>query len=109
MSEVFAWSLEILLVAAVPCYIVLQLLVPAWVEPRYKLPALAPLLVMIPVGGHALYALANNSGLWMIVVTFTSPFALAYLVGLLAVRAVTGNRRRHRAPVDDPLTEPDLD
>ncbi len=108
MSEVFAWSLEILLVAAVPCYIVLQVLVPAWVEPRYKLPALVPLLVMIPVGGHALYALAHNSGLWMIVVTFTSPFALAYLLGLLVVRAISRHQRPPTQP-DEGLTEPDID
>ena len=71
-----------------PGYFVLQVLLALRYSGRWRIAALAPLLVMIPAVVHAASALQAGSNLWPIVVIFTAPFAFLYLCGLAATRWV---------------------
>jgi hypothetical protein len=73
-------------VLAVPGYFVLQIALGLLYSGRWRLAALAPLLVMVPATAHAAVALAAQSNLWPIVVILTAPFAFLYLAGLLIAR-----------------------
>jgi hypothetical protein len=81
------WLVGELVMLALPGYFFLQLLTAARYRGRWRLLALAPLLVMIPLGLHAAVALAAGSNLWPLLVILASPVAFVYLVGLAVVKA----------------------
>jgi hypothetical protein len=73
---------------SVPAYFVLQILLGLAWSGRWRLAALAPVLLMLPAIGHAALALAAGSNIWPIVVIFTAPLAVLYLAALLLARGV---------------------
>lgn len=54
----------------------------------WRIAALAPLLVMVPLAIHAAIAFMAQSNLWPLMVILLSPLACLYLIGLLGARAV---------------------
>ena len=71
---------------AVPGYFVLQVAALVKLDGRWRLAALAPLLVMVPAAIHATLALSAGSNLWPIVFIFASPLGFLYLIGLFGTR-----------------------
>jgi hypothetical protein len=81
------WVVGELVMLAVPGYFFLQLLAALRYRGRWRLLALAPLVVMIPLLFHAGAAFAAGSSLWPVLVILASPVAFIYLVGLAVVKA----------------------
>lgn len=77
----------LVIMLGVPGYVVLQWILARRWKGGWRIAALAPLVIMIPVLGHALLALAAQSNLWPIFVIFTAPVAFAYLVALIVLWA----------------------
>jgi hypothetical protein len=75
-------------VLAVPGYFVLHVALSLLCSGRWRIAALAPLLVMVPAVAHAAVALAAQSTLWPLLVILTAPFAFLYLAGVLVVRLI---------------------
>ncbi|MEO8802162.1 MAG: hypothetical protein ABI304_08735 [Rudaea sp.] len=71
---------------AIPAYLLLQLWLAIHWRGRWRISAMLPLFVMIPVWLFSFYALSRGSNLWPIWIVFISPLALAYLVLLWLVR-----------------------
>jgi hypothetical protein len=84
------WVIGELVMLAVPGYFFLQLLTALRYRGRWRLLALAPLLVMVPLGLHAAVAFAAGSNLWPLLVILASPFACLYLLGLTVAKAWLG-------------------
>jgi hypothetical protein len=74
------------LMLSIPAYFVLQWQLGRRWSGVWRLAALAPLIVMVPVLIQSILAYIAQSNLWPIVLILSSPFALAYLVGLLGLR-----------------------
>jgi len=79
-------ALGILVFAAVPGYILLQAVALARFDGRWRLAAMAPLLVMGAAAIHAGIALSEGSSIWPIVVVTAAPFAVLYLGGLFSMQ-----------------------
>jgi hypothetical protein len=67
-------------------YIALQALTAYWFSGRWRIAALAPLIVAIPVVAYTFAAAAAGSNLWPLALLLLAPLALVYLLGLLGVR-----------------------
>lgn len=67
-------------------YIALQALTAYWFVGRWRIAALAPLAVAIPVVAYTFAAAAAGSNLWPLALLLLAPLALVYLLGLLGVR-----------------------
>jgi len=69
---------------ALPAYLLLQ----GWtiwrMEGRWRLAAAAPLIIALPLAGHAIFALSAGSNLWPLLLIFFAPAGARYLLGLLA-------------------------
>jgi hypothetical protein len=76
----------LLIVGALPGYLVLQFLSMRFLDSGWRKAALVPLLLMALACLHAAYALSQDSNLWPIVVILTAPLACLYLAGLLGLR-----------------------
>jgi hypothetical protein len=72
--------------AAVIAYLVLQAPMAIWFAGKWRWAARAPLIATVPVLLYSIGALAAGSALWPLALLMLSPFALVYLVGLLAAR-----------------------
>jgi hypothetical protein len=80
--------------AGVPLYFVLQIwLAVAW-SGRWRIAALVPAIVLLPILVYALVALAHGSNLWPLALIFSAPLGVAYLLVVRVVRAVVGKRVR---------------
>jgi hypothetical protein len=78
--------------ACVPLYIVLQIwFAYAW-SGRWRIAALVPAIVLIPVLIYALAGLAQGSNLWPLPLIVLSPLAVAYLLGIRIVHAIVNRR-----------------
>jgi len=76
----------------VPLYIVLQTWFGyAW-SGRWRIAALAPSIVFVPVLIYALVGLAQGANLWPLPLIVLSPFGVAYLLGIRIVHAVVNRR-----------------
>jgi hypothetical protein len=73
---------------AVPAYFFLQFLTARRYRGGWRIAALAPLIVMVPVVLHAFLGFLGGSNLWPILAILVSPLAFIYLVGLAVVRAI---------------------
>lgn len=71
---------------SVPGYFALQIYMLKKYRDRWRKASLVPLLVMVPLLLHALFALSAGSNLWPLLLIFASPFAFVYLVGVVIVR-----------------------
>ena len=69
--------------AAVPAYFVFQPWAVMRLEGRWRIAAMAPLLVAVPAIAWSLFALSQESNLWPLVFVLFAPFGSIYLVGLL--------------------------
>jgi hypothetical protein len=78
-DDLFDLLLGPLVVLSLPGYLVLQTLFGLRWSGAWRIAALVPLTIMLPVLGHALFALVAGSNLWPIVLIFAAPFAFAYL------------------------------
>jgi hypothetical protein len=74
------------LMLSIPAYFVLQIFLGRRWSGVWRVAALLPLIVMGPVLIHAILAYLAQSNLWPILLILSSPFALAYLVALIALR-----------------------
>lgn len=79
---------------AIPGYFGLQIVAWRRWSGTWRIVALAPLFVTIPVTLHALIALAAGSNLWPLLMIFTLPFAFAYLAVVGLVRFFCGSSVR---------------
>jgi hypothetical protein len=68
--------------AGVPAYFVLQPMVLARWRGRWRMAALAPLLLTVPAGLFSLYALAQDSNLWPLALIFAAAIGSLYLGAL---------------------------
>jgi hypothetical protein len=77
---------------SVPLYIVLQIWFGyAW-SGRWRIAALAPAIVFIPVLIYALAGLAHGANLWPLPLIALCPFGVAYLVGVRVAHAIVNRR-----------------
>jgi hypothetical protein len=74
------------LMLSIPAYFVLQVFLGRRWSGVWRIAALVPLIVMLPVLIHALLAYLAQSNLWPILLILSSPFAFAYLIALVALR-----------------------
>jgi len=81
------WFVGEVVMLAVPSYFFMQLLMAVRYRGRWRLLALAPLFVMVPLGLHAAVAFAAGSNLWPLLVILAAPPAFVYLVGLAVAKA----------------------
>ena len=82
------WLIGELVILAAPAYFFLQVLTVLRYRGRWRLLALAPLLVMVPLALHAGLAFAAGSDLWPVLLILASPIAFLYLVGLAVAKAI---------------------
>ncbi len=54
----------------------------------WRIAALAPLAVMVPLVGHAAIAFLAQSNLWPLMVILAAPLACIYLLALVGARAM---------------------
>jgi hypothetical protein len=82
----FDLLIGLMVMASVPAYFVLQ---PATVirwRGKWRVAALAPLLVTVPALVFSLYALALDSNLWPLTLIFASAAGTLYLVAIWLVQ-----------------------
>lgn len=79
MEEVIGSLLLSFCFGAALGYIPLQIWAAVSCRGGWRWAALAPLVLMVPVFGYTVYALAQESNLWPIVWLFVSPLPAAYL------------------------------
>jgi len=72
----------------VPAYFFLQYFTLARYRGGWRMAALAPLVVMLPLVGHAILAFLAGSNLWPLLLILVSPIAFLYLVVLGIIRAI---------------------
>jgi hypothetical protein len=83
-------SLAAAMMLSVPGYLILQAwLAHAW-SGRWRMAALVPLAGMGPAVLFSLLAFAQGSNLWPLAVLLLAPLALAYLLVVWTLRAITG-------------------
>ncbi len=103
MNRPVPWWEGTLFFAAVwagPVYLVLQVVLLWRYRAGWRVAAAVPVLPMTGVLIYTVYAYQAGSNLFPLVLIFTSPFALLYLLGLIAVRrGVLRNQREKGAVV----------
>ena len=85
-----------LVMLSAPAYFVLQIVFGLRWSGRWRIAALAPLLVMVPAMVHASLALSAGSNIWPILVILLAPFCCLYLI------VAAGLRYFVRARLDPP-------
>ena len=78
--------LGLFVMAAVPGYFVLQVYAARRWDGNWRWAALAPLIVMVPLLGYTVFALAAGSNLWPLLLILTAPVAFLYLAALAGIR-----------------------
>jgi hypothetical protein len=76
------------LMAGVPAYFIAQPVALIFWRGRWRLAAMAPLLLSVPALVFSLYALAMDSNLWPLTLIFAAALGMIYLAVLWAVRMV---------------------
>ena len=74
------WLIAELVAVAGPAYFFLQLIMAARYRGRWRLAALLPLMVMVPLAAHAGFAYAAGSNAWPALLILASPVAFGYLL-----------------------------
>jgi hypothetical protein len=72
--------------ASAVAYLPLQLYTGIRWRGVWRIVALLPILLMVPVFAYTAYALAQESNLWPIVLIFVAPLGTGYLVILVIIR-----------------------
>ena len=84
------WLTAELVALAGPAYFFLQLLMVARCRGRWRLLALAPLILMLPLAIHAGLAYAAGSSAWPAFLVLASPIAFGYLLVVGVAKASVG-------------------
>jgi hypothetical protein len=71
-----------------PAYFFLQYFTLARYRGGWRIAALVPLVVMVPIVGQAILAFLAGSNLWPRLLILVSPIAFFYLVAVAIIRAV---------------------
>ncbi len=79
-------------------YFFLQILMAARYRGRWRLAALAPLLLMVPLAAHAGLAYAAGAPGWPLLLVLSAPFAFAWLLLVGIARSTAGSLARRRVP-----------
>ena len=82
------------LMLSIPAYFLLQWQLGRRWTGGWRLLALAPLVVMVPVFIHAALAFAAQSNLWPLLLIFAAPLAFLYLLALAGVRGFARHTER---------------
>jgi hypothetical protein len=85
------WLIGELVALAGPAYFFLQILTAARYRGRWRVAALVPLVVMVPLAIHAGIAYAAGSPAWPLLLILASPFAFVYLVLVGVVKSSVGS------------------
>lgn len=99
MNRPVPWWEGVLSFAAIwagPVYLVLQVVLLRRYRGGWRLAAAVPALPMTGVLIYTVYAYQAGSNLFPLVLIFTSPFALLYLLGLMVVRHVVVRNQREK-------------
>ena len=91
------WLIGELVALAGPAYFFLQILMAVRYRGRWRIAALVPLFVMVPLAIHAGIAYAAGSPAWPLLLVLASPFAFVYLVLVGVVKSSVGSRGARRA------------
>jgi hypothetical protein len=84
------WLIAELVALAGPAYFFLQVLMAARYRGRWRLLALLPLVVMVPLALDAALAYAAGSIAWPALLLLAAPFAFGYLLVVGAAKASVG-------------------
>ena len=82
-------ALGVLAMVAVPGYWVLQFFLAKHYDGGWRIAALVPLVVMVPLLAYTAFAFVAGSNLWPLMLILASPLAFVYLVIVMAIRAMT--------------------
>ena len=91
------WLIGELVAMAGPAYFFLQLLMAVRYRGRWRVAALVPLIVMVPLAVHAGFAYAAGVPAWPLLLVLAAPLGFAYLLLVGVVKASVGSpvaRRR---------------
>ena len=81
------WLIGELVTLAGPAYFFLQLFTAVRYRGRWRVLALVPLILMLPLAVHAGFAFAAGSNLWPVLLILAAPVACLYLLGLTVAKA----------------------
>ena len=95
------WLIGELVALAGPAYVFLQILMAMRYRGRWRLAALAPLLVMVPLAVHAGLAYAAGAPGWPVLLVLAAPVAFACLLLVGIVKSSAGSLAARRAPLGD--------
>ena len=73
---------------ALPGYWILQIILAKRCDGGWRIAALAPLVVMVPLVAYTAFAFAAGSNLWPLMLILVSPVAFVYLAIVSAIRAM---------------------
>jgi hypothetical protein len=85
------WLIGELVALAGAAYVFLQILTVARYRGRWRVAALVPLLVMVPLAVHAGLAYAVGAPGWPMLLVLTAPIAFVYLVLVGVVKSSIGS------------------
>jgi hypothetical protein len=92
------WLIGELVALAGPAYFFLQLLMVMRYRGRWRVAALVPLIVMVPLAVHAGFAYAAGAPAWPVLLVLAAPLAFACLILVGVAKVGVGSlaaRRRH--------------
>jgi hypothetical protein len=87
------WVLTELVALAGPAYFFLQIIMAVRYRGRWRLAALGPLLLMVPLAIEAGLAYAAGVPGWSTLLVVISPVACLYLLGVAVLKGWMGSRR----------------
>ena len=84
------WLVGELVALAGPAYFFLQLLMAIRYRGRWRIAALVPLFVMVPLAVHAGFAYAAGAPAWPLLLVLAAPFGFGYLLLVGVAKASAG-------------------
>ena len=93
------WLTGELVALAGPAYFCLQILMAMRYRGRWRLAALTPLLMMVPLAVHAGLAYAAGAPGWPLLLVLAAPVAFAWLLLVGIAKSTAGSLAARRAPV----------
>lgn len=87
------WLIGELVALAGPAYFFLQLLMVIRYRGRWRIAALVPLLVMVPLAVQAALAYAAGSEAWPLLLVLSAPLAFLYLLLVAIAKGASGSRK----------------
>jgi hypothetical protein len=97
---VTSWLIGELVALAGPAYFFLQIMMAMRYRGRWRLAALVPLLVMVPLVAQAGLAYAAGEPGWPLLLVLAAPVAFTWLLLVAIVKSSAGSVAAWRRPVD---------